>query len=82
MFKKINEGACNYKITGNINGHDIEFIPEDKYTTLLEQAEKLADALDDIAAWHDGDEVDSGFDEPCSATIAREALSVWKEFNK
>ena len=46
MFKKINEGACNYKITGNIGGHDIEFIPADKYTTLLAQAERLADALD------------------------------------
>ena len=49
---------------------------------LLAQALQLAEALNDIAAWYDGDDVDSSFDEPGSATKARDALSVWNEFKK
>ena len=35
---------------------------------------KLREALDKIASWNEGDEVDGSFDEPGSAAIAREAL--------
>lgn len=45
----------------------------------LEAAGRMADALDRIAAWHDGPVVNGSFDEPGSAQTAREALAAWRE---
>jgi hypothetical protein len=35
------------------------------------------DALNEVAAWYDGPEVNGGFDEPASAAVARETLSQY-----
>lgn len=38
----------------------------------------LLKALNDIAAWEEGEKVGADFDEPHAALRAREALAVWK----
>jgi len=42
--------------------------------SLVEERDRLREALDVIASWSEGDEVNSGFDEPESARTARAAL--------
>lgn len=46
---------------------------------LLEVVKEMKEALNKIASWREGESVDSSFDEPCSASIAREALTKAKE---
>ena len=45
MFKRLSESDRNYKITGNINGHDIEFISADRYKEILSNYKKALEAL-------------------------------------
>jgi hypothetical protein len=42
---------------------------------LARKCERYKEALDVIASWREGDIVNTSFDEPGSATIARQALS-------
>lgn len=44
------------------------------YISVIEENKRLREALNDIASWSEGSEVNSRFDEPGSAEIARKAL--------
>ena len=43
----------------------------------MPNVEILLNALNDIAAWGQGEKVDGNFDEPWSANRARESLDMW-----
>lgn len=64
-------GLCPEQISG-ANGVSL-------YATdlraLLADLDAMREALNQIAAWHEGDEVTLSFDEPHAAAIARNALS-------
>ena len=56
---------------------DAEFISHARadVPALVSEVERLREALNDIASWKEGPEVDGRFDEPASARRAREALA-------
>lgn len=49
-------------------------IAEEKIEELEARAERYRKALEEIASYGEGPVVTGGFDEPCSARIARRAL--------
>ncbi len=58
--------------------HNVHLI-EQALTTEKAKSARLVEALNDIASWNEGDEVRGNFDEPCSASTAREALAAYAE---
>ena len=60
------------------DGSDLPQLLE-KIQLIRQQLTEAQAALDAIASWDEGPKVDSSFDEPGSAQIAREALAKAKE---
>ena len=60
------------RLRSDLNAKDAEL------TLLKAENEALKEALRQIASFQEGPEITGSFDEPCSARIAREALSQSK----
>ena len=51
------------------------YVDADDYAALLAENERMREALNSIASWDEGSDVNSSFDEPGSAAEARAALA-------
>lgn len=54
---------------------------EKHYTELRKATDVLVNSLEGLACWDEGKKVTSRFDDPSSATAAREALKQWYKLN-
>lgn len=72
-FYRDEEGDCHCEVTWQDGG---EYVLSSDYDLLRAKTEILWAALYKIAAWDEGVEVGSHFEEPCAAHTARDALSA------